>query len=100
MRMTISCVVLIDAIIPDENKDNTTVYLHEKLQLKKLQDKLEYYHSMFMMSLPGSSKDKIWNETSNGNCAKGSEQSAGQSRCQLSATRRDKRCHCGLEQEF
>ena len=51
-------------------------------------------------SEPGSSKDNIWNDISNGNCANGSEQSAGQSRCQLSAINNDKRCHCGLEQEF
>lgn len=38
MRKTISSVGLIDAIIPDVNKDNTTVYLHEKLPLRKLNE--------------------------------------------------------------
>jgi hypothetical protein len=47
---------------------------------------------------PGSSKERIWKEISKGNCANGSVQSDGQSRCQLSAVRSDKICHCGLAQ--
>jgi hypothetical protein len=101
MKTTIFFVELIFSIAQDVNINNTKVYLHVHIELLILQKKTEYRNIFIQNRIkPGSSKDKIWNDISNGSCAKGSEQSDGQSRCQLSAVRSDKRCHWGVEQEL
>lgn len=42
MKMTISFVELIAAIILDVNRDNTRVYLHETLELRKLEQEKSF----------------------------------------------------------